>query len=209
MKIVLVLIAYLLGSIPWSVWIGKVFYNVDVRDYGSGNAGATNTMRVIGPKIGLLVLILDALKGFAAVSLANLFPAYSGHVGTMVLLGTVSVIGHIFPVFAHFKGGKGIATLLGMIIAIHPEAATMSILTFAVCFFVFRFVSLSSIVAAFSFPVWLIFRYHVDSTTLILFSFSVVFLVLVTHQKNIQRLLNGDERKIRLRRNGGNDDESE
>jgi glycerol-3-phosphate acyltransferase PlsY len=206
MKILLIVIAYLLGSIPWSIWIGKMFYGIDVRDYGSGNAGATNTMRVLNPKVGLLVLILDALKGFAAVSLVFLTSQYYGHVGTMVLLGIASVIGHIFPVFAHFKGGKGIATLMGMIIAIHPEAASLSILTFIVCFFLFRIVSLSSILAAFSFPVWLIFRFHVDSKTLILFSFSVVLLVLITHQKNIERLLNGDERKIRLRRNDDDND---
>ena len=201
MKILLIVGAYLLGSIPWSVWLGKLFYNTDVRDFGSGNAGATNTMRVLGPKIGLAVLILDALKGFAAVNLVFLTSTYQDHTGTMILLGGVSVIGHIFPVFAHFKGGKGIATLLGMIIAIHPGAASMAILTFAVFFFAFRIVSVSSIAAAFSFPAWLIFRFHVDSGTLIIFAFLVVFLVLVTHQKNIERLINGDERKIRLRRN--------
>ncbi|MEQ9262697.1 MAG: glycerol-3-phosphate 1-O-acyltransferase PlsY [Owenweeksia sp.] len=201
MKLILVLAAYLIGSMPWSVWIGRLFYGVDVRDYGSGNAGATNTMRVLGTKPGLAVLILDALKGFMAVKLAVLFPAYAGDIELMVILGVCSVVGHIFPVFANFKGGKGIATLLGMIIAIHTGAALMAIATFMVFFLSFRIVSLSSILAALSFPVWLIFRYHEHSKILVLFAFAMVFLVLITHQKNIERLLNGKERRISLRKN--------
>ncbi|MGB0175767.1 MAG: glycerol-3-phosphate 1-O-acyltransferase PlsY [Owenweeksia sp.] len=201
MKLILVLTAYLLGSLPWSVWIGRLFYGVDVRDYGSGNAGATNTMRVLGTKPGLAVLMLDALKGFAAVKLAYLFSAYAGDIELMVVLGVCAVIGHIFPVFVNFKGGKGIATLLGMIIAIHTGAALMAIATFVVFFLSFRIVSLSSILAALSFPVWLIFRYHEHSKVLVLFAFAMVFLVLITHQKNIERLLNGKERKISLRKN--------
>tara|TARA_R110002072_G_scaffold216958_8_gene374544 strand:- start:9143 stop:9757 length:615 start_codon:yes stop_codon:yes gene_type:complete len=200
MKILLILLAYLLGSIPWSVWIGKIFYNTDIRNYGSGNAGATNTMRVLGAKVGFAVLLLDALKGFAAVKLVALVPAYEDLTGFAIVLGIVSVVGHIFPVFAQFRGGKGIATLLGMIIAIHPEAALFAIFTFTLAFLLFRIVSLSSILAAFSFPVWLIFRFHETSNSLIIFSFSVVLLVLITHQKNIERMLNGDEKKIRLRR---------
>lgn len=200
MKVLLILLAYLLGSIPWSVWIGKMFFNTDVRDFGSGNAGATNTMRVLGAKVGFTVLLLDALKGFAAVKLVTLFPSMHDLTGFAIVLGIVSVVGHIFPVFAHFRGGKGIATLLGMIIAIHPEAALFAIFTFTLAFLVFRIVSLSSILAAFSFPIWLIFRFHETSNSLIIFSFSVVLLVLITHQKNIERMLNGDEKKIRLRR---------
>lgn len=200
MKVLLVILAYSLGSVPWSVWLGKLFYGTDIREYGSGNAGATNTMRVLGPKLGLTVLILDALKGFAAVNLIHLVPRFEGNIELMVILGVTAVIGHIFPLFANFKGGKGIATLLGMIVAIHAGAALMAIATFIVFFLSFRIVSLSSILATLSFPIWLIFRYH-ESNVLILFAFAMVFLVLITHQRNIERLLNGDERKIRLRRN--------
>ena len=157
-------------------------------------------MRVLGAKVGFAVLLLDALKGFAAVKLVALVPAYEDLTGFAIVLGIVSVVGHIFPVFAQFRGGKGIATLLGMIIAIHPEAALFAIFTFTLAFLLFRIVSLSSILAAFSFPVWLIFRFHETSNSLIIFSFSVVLLVLITHQKNIERMLNGDEKKIRLRR---------
>lgn len=205
MKLLLVIIAYLLGSIPWSVWIGKLFYNTDVREYGSGNAGATNTMRVLGTGPGLAVLMLDALKGFAAVKLVFVSPYLAGDVETMVILGVCAVVGHIFPVFAHFRGGKGIATLLGMIIAVHAGAALMAIATFLLFFLSFRIVSLSSILAACSFPIWLIFRYHENSSILVIFSFALVFLVLLTHQKNLERLLNGEERKISIRKNG--DDE--
>lgn len=197
----LVILAYLLGSIPSSVWIGKWFFNTDVREYGSGNAGATNTMRVLGVKPGITVLLLDALKGFAAVKLVFLFPRTAGDVEVMVLLGVCAVIGHIIPIFANFKGGKGIATLLGMIIAVHAGAALMAMVTFLLFFLSFRIVSLSSILASLSFPIWLIFRYHENSSVLVLFSFALVFLVLVTHQKNIERLLNGEESRIKLRKN--------
>ena len=205
MKIALILLAYLLGSIPTSVWIGRVFFNTDVRDYGSGNAGATNTMRVLGTKPGIAVLLLDALKGFAAVNLVFLSARYAGDIETMVLLGIVAVIGHIFPVFAGFRGGKGIATLLGMMIAIHAGAALMAMATFLLFFLSLRIVSLSSMLASISFPIWLIFRYHETSKTLVIFSFALVFLVLLTHQKNLERLLNGEESKIRLRK-ANNDD---
>lgn len=201
MKLMLVILAYLLGSIPSSVWIGKWFFNTDVREYGSGNAGATNTMRVLGVKPGITVLLLDALKGFAAVKLVFLFPRTAGDVEVMVLLGVCAVIGHIIPIFANFKGGKGIATLLGMIIAVHAGAALMAMVTFLLFFLSFRIVSLSSILASLSFPIWLIFRYHENSSVLVLFSFALVFLVLVTHQKNIERLLNGEESRIKLRKN--------
>ncbi len=202
MKLVLLIIAYLLGSIPTSVWLGRIFFNTDVREYGSGNAGATNTMRVLGTAPGLAVLILDALKGFAAVNLVFLMGRFSSDIEMMVILGVCAVIGHIFPVFANFRGGKGIATLLGMIIAIHAGAALMAIATFLVFFLSFRIVSLSSMLAALSFPCWLIFRYHEHSKVLVIFSFALVFLVMITHQKNLERLLNGEERKIKIRRNG-------
>lgn len=200
MKLLLVVLAYLLGSAPWSLWIGRGLYGVDVRNYGSGNAGATNTMRVIGTIPGILVLLLDALKGFAAVKLVFLTPEYAGDIGTMVLLGTCAVLGHIFPVFGNFRGGKGIATLLGMIIAIHSGVALMTMLTFVLFFLSIRIVSVSSILAAFSLPIWLIFHFHEFSKVMILFAFAVIFLVLITHQKNIQRLLNGEEQRVKIRK---------
>ena len=207
MKVALLLIAYMLGSIPTAVWLGRALFNLDVRDYGSGNSGATNSFRVLGTWPGLAVLLMDALKGFAAVKLAFLLPRFAGEIDMMVLLGLCAVIGHIFPLWAGFRGGKGIATLLGMIIAIHTGAALMAIATFTLFFFSFRIVSLSSMLAALSFPLWLIFRYKEDSTLLVIFSFALAFLVILTHQKNIERLLNGEERRIRVRNRRNDEDE--
>lgn len=201
MKVVLLILAYLLGSLPWAVWISRWFYQTDVRYYGSGNAGATNTFRVLGTGPGMAVLILDALKGFAAVNLVYLIPSLNAPVNLQVWLGFCAVLGHIFPLFGQFRGGKGIATLLGMIIAIHSGAALMALATFVVFFASFRIVSLSAILASLSFPIWLIFRYHEHSRSLVIFGFALVFLVLLTHQKNLERLLNGEERKMRLRKN--------
>ncbi len=198
MLVLACIIAYLLGSIPSSVWIGRLFYQKDVRDFGSGNAGATNTFRVLGIKPGVAVLILDALKGVAAVKVSLLFARFAGDVEVMVLLGICAVIGHVFPVFAQFRGGKGIATLLGMIMAIHTPSALMAMATFAVVFLSVRIVSVSSILASLSFPIWLIFRYHENSNILIIFSFALVMMVLLTHQKNLERLLNREENRVRL-----------
>ncbi len=197
-KLSLIIIAYLLGSCNWSVWIGRWFYGIDIRNYGSGNAGATNMMRVLGRWPGLAVFVLDTLKGFAAVKLVYLSPRHVGDIETMLLLGIFGVLGHIFPVFTNFKGGKGIAILLGIIISIHPGAVLMVVATFVIFFLSFRIVSLSSILAAFSFPIWLIFKYQENSTILMIFSFALVFLVLLTHQKNIESLLQGKEQKLRI-----------
>ena len=130
--------AYLMGSIPSAVWIGKSFYKTDVRQYGSGNAGATNTFRVLGRKPGVTVLILDALKGFFAVWIfSDMTPInHKDDIFTMfqLALAVAVTIGHIFPVFANFRGGKGVATLMGVIIALHWQAALLSIAIFLIVF---------------------------------------------------------------------------
>ena len=121
-KVLYCVAAYLLGSIPSSVWIGKVFFNTDIREHGSGNAGTTNTFRVLGVVPGIFVFAFDLMKGYLAVSLIrfahDMIPATSGYINFSLLLGGLAVLGHIFPVFANFKGGKGVATLLGIIFAI-------------------------------------------------------------------------------------------
>lgn len=129
--------AYLLGSIPSAVWIGLYFHNVDVREYGSGNAGATNTFRVIGKKAGFIVLLMDVLKGWLSVNIAHLSSYEIGStqfVNLQLVLGVGALIGHIFPVYAGFRGGKGIATLLGIMLAVHPFAALLSIAVFLIVF---------------------------------------------------------------------------
>lgn len=193
--------AYFLGSIPSAVWIGKYFYNIDVREYGSGNAGATNTIRVLGKKAGIPVLIIDALKGFAAVSIANLSSYTTGStqfINLQLVLGIASLVGHIFPIFASFRGGKGIATLLGITVAVNPIAAAFSIVIFLTVLLIFNYVSLGSMSAAVAFPITIILILKVKTPSLILFSILVAIMVIITHQKNIQRLLNGEEPKAKL-----------
>ena len=196
----LFIIAYLLGSLAWSVWIGRWVFDLDLRDHGSGNAGATNAFRVLGTQAGTLVLILDTLKGFAAVKLIHFLPSDNQSVVLMLGLGFMSVLGHLFPLYVGFRGGKGIATLLGVVIALHSGAALLSLAVFAGFLLSTRIVSISSMAAALSLPLWLIYRFQEPSEVLIIFSCAIALLVLVTHRKNIVRLLRGEERKVRLKR---------
>jgi glycerol-3-phosphate acyltransferase PlsY len=204
--IALTILAYLLGSIPSAVWVGQAFYGLDVREYGSGNAGATNTFRVLGKKAGVGVLALDVIKGFTAASLINYLPAISPvfhktqYINLQLLFGLCSVIGHLFPVFAAFKGGKGIATLFGMLIAIHWLSALICVLLFISILFLTRFVSLSSISAAIAFPISLIWIFKRHEPLFIAFGICAALMVVLTHRKNIHRLLHGNENKARLLR---------
>ncbi len=195
MKILLYLLAYLIGSIPTAVWIGKAFYKIDVREYGSGNAGATNTFRVLGKKAGIPVLLIDILKAFASVNLV-LLSGTPDNIPMQVTLGIIAVIGHIFPVYAGFRGGKGIASLLGVVLALHPLGALLSLCLFIILLSISHYVSLSSIISAISFPLWLIFVFDVTEPALLFFAITVAALVLVSHQKNIERLIRKEESKI-------------
>lgn len=201
LNITLLISAYLIGSIPSAVWIGKFFYKTDVREYGSGNAGATNVFRVLGKKAGIPVLLIDVLKGFLAVSLAY-FSSYSfksnQYINLQLVLGIASLIGHIFPIFASFRGGKGIATLLGIILAVHPYAALISMGIFIVVLLLSKYVSLGSIIAAVAFPVIIIVLFKVKTPSLIIFSILIAIMVIITHQKNIERLLRKEESKAKL-----------
>ena len=193
--------AYLLGSIPTAVWIGKYFYNIDVREYGSGNAGATNVFRVLGKKAGVPVLLIDVLKGFLAVSLAytSAYPINSNpFINLQLVLGIASLVGHIFPVFASFRGGKGIATLLGMAIGIDYALALACIALFLLVLLLTKYVSLSSILATVSFPVFAIFFFKRDEPLLIAFGIVAIIIVVLTHQKNIKKLWEGEENKANL-----------
>jgi len=196
----LILLAYMLGSVPSAVWIGKAFYGIDVRDYGSGNAGATNTFRVLGKKAGLPVLILDILKGFLAVKLVWLtgkyLPETKQFINLELSLGIASLLGHIFPVFAGFRGGKGVATLLGILCAVHIVAALICIGVFVLTLLLTQYVSLSSMMAALTFPISIMFIYQETVPGLNIFAMFVCILVFITHQKNIERLLRGDESKV-------------
>jgi glycerol-3-phosphate acyltransferase PlsY len=197
--------AYLFGSIPTAVWIGQAFYGIDVREYGSGNAGATNTFRVLGKKAGIAVMILDIFKGWTATNLAYLIgmsvtgPQHSVQfVNYQLALGIIAVMGHLFPVFAGFRGGKGIATLFGMILAVHSMAALVCVIVFLSVLLMSRYVSLSSISAGFSFPLSIIFLFHSPLRSILVYGMCICILILVTHQKNIERLLRGKEAKVNL-----------
>ena len=160
LNITLLLFAYLIGSLPFSILAGKLLKGIDIREYGSGNAGATNTFRVLGKKAGIPVLVLDILKGYAAVSLA-FFCGYEPHtemyINFSLAYGIAAVLGHVFPIYVGFRGGKGVATLLGMMIAVFPFAALLSIGIFIITLFFSRYVSLSSILAGVFFSHWCLF----------------------------------------------------
>lgn len=198
-------LAYLLGSVPTAVWYGQGFFGVDIRKHGSGNAGATNTFRVLGKRAGSIVLLVDVLKGYTATVLATILeymqimPAEDVLTWKLVF-GLVAVIGHLYPIFAEFKGGKGVATLLGMILAIHPEMAVVCIIIFMLVVFASQYVSLGSLMAALAFPVLLLLQIfgERESPLLIVFGFVIFLIVALTHQKNIGRLWRGQENRTIL-----------
>ncbi len=196
--------AYMLGAFPTAVWYGMRFHKTDVRQHGSGNAGATNTFRVLGKKAGSIVLLLDILKGAIATSFAHILvdiaaiPA-SQLVTFQLILGIAAVLGHIFPVYLRFKGGKGVATLLGMVLAIHPAVALICIGIFLLMLIITKYVSLSSMIAALSFPFLLLLPpFHTGNTLLLVFGFTMFALLVITHRKNIKRLMDGSESRTYL-----------
>ncbi|MFP3861028.1 MAG: glycerol-3-phosphate 1-O-acyltransferase PlsY [Bacteroidales bacterium] len=197
-----IILAYLLGSIPTSVWIGKYFHNIDIREYGSGNAGATNTFRVLGTKAGIIVFVIDLLKGFIAVNLIHLNTAFPGDselfTTVQVGYGIAAILGHIFPVYAEFKGGKGVATLFGAILGISFYPTLIMAGIFFLTLFLTRYVSLSSLLAGISFPILIITVYNASALSLIIFSILIAVLIILTHQKNIERLINNEESKADL-----------
>ncbi|MBX2933248.1 MAG: glycerol-3-phosphate 1-O-acyltransferase PlsY [Ferruginibacter sp.] len=199
-ELVLIIFAYLIGSIPTALIVSKKFFGIDIRDYGSGNMGATNTFRVLGKRYGTMVMVFDILKGMAAVGLYSLIPFYMTHeldrTNLMLGLGIAAVTGHIFPIFAGFKGGKGVATLLGMVLAIQPVIAVSCIGIFLLVLFLTRYVSLSSILAAIALPICVLWIWNEDEILYRVFAIIVAILVIVTHQKNIGRLLRGVESRI-------------
>jgi glycerol-3-phosphate acyltransferase PlsY len=201
-------IAYLLGSIPSAVWIGKSWFEIDVREHGSKNSGATNTFRVLGKKAGITVLLMDVVKGLLAV-LAPLICINFGFfeegkwsddelINIQLIAALAAVIGHVFPIFASFKGGKGVATSLGVIIGIHPPAAGLCFGLFFIVFVIFNYVSLGAICASIAFPLVLIFIFNISNIWLIIFSIFLSSAVIIAHRKNIGRLLKGEESKMKL-----------
>jgi glycerol-3-phosphate acyltransferase PlsY len=199
-EFLLIAIAYFIGSLPTAVIVSKVFFGIDIREYGSGNSGATNTFRILGPRWGTLVMIVDVIKGVAATSLYILLPYYLtselDRTNFMVGLGMAAVVGHIFPIWADFRGGKGVATLFGMILAIQPIVAVCCVAVFLLVLYLTRFVSLSSILASIAFAVFILVIFNEKELLYRAFAIGVALLVILTHQKNISRLLRGSESKV-------------
>lgn len=207
---ILIIIAYVLGSIPSAVWIGRRYFGIDIREYGSKNAGTTNVLRVLGWKACLPVFAIDFIKGFVAVTLMG-FVSYNSEVSpamivNLKIVATVAVVlGHIFPMFADFKGGKGVATIVGAIAGVDPTIILLSFGVWVIVFLIWNYVSLASMVAGCSFPLFVLLssgtafvRRGDTSVTFIVFSFFVAAMLLWTHRKNIARLKAGTESKINV-----------
>ncbi len=199
-EVILIACAYLIGSIPTALIISRRFFDIDIRDYGSGNMGATNTFRVLGSKYGTIVMVVDIVKGVIAASLYELLPFYGGNelqrTNFIIALGMASVIGHIFPIFANFKGGKGVATLFGMVLALQPVVALSCVGVFLFVLYLTRYVSLSSILAAVMLPISVLWIWNEHEVLYRAFTLLVALMVVFTHQKNIGRLLRGVESRI-------------
>ncbi|MGC8865342.1 MAG: glycerol-3-phosphate 1-O-acyltransferase PlsY [Bacteroidales bacterium] len=199
-----IVLAYFLGSIPTAVWVGHWMYHIDIRNHGSHNAGATNTLRVLGPKAGIPVLLFDVFKGWLAVSLASwlCWETLQGSSKELFLIaaGVAAVLGHVFPLFAGFRGGKGVATLLGMGIALFPWPALAAVGVFTLMMLLFRIVSLASITAGITFPLWVFFLPYQPrpNLPLLLLSLLVAVFIPLTHRSNILRLLKGQEKKLTI-----------
>jgi glycerol-3-phosphate acyltransferase PlsY len=208
--VVVLLLSYVVGSIPGSLWSSKLLYGIDVREHGSGNAGATNTFRVVGWQAGVVATIVDMGKGAFAAGVLPMFAPFgpfptfgiSSESGVIVALlcGLAAVIGHMFPVFARFRGGKGVNTAAGILLALTPISTLLTMLVFVIVLGTTRYVSLGSILAAVAFPTIVAVRkyvFGVDLTaSVLIFGIVVALAIVVAHQSNIKRLLAGNENRV-------------
>ena len=189
----LIILSYFFGAIPSGVWIGKIFKNIDVRDYGSKNSGATNSYRVLGAKLGIAVLIIDVLKGFIPLYIASKFNlAYND----LVILGLVAILAHTFSCFISFKGGKGVATSLGVFLFLIPVITLILLVIFILVVYFTKYISLGSITAAFLLPIFTFFTHR--DTYLFTLSVVIAIFVIYRHKTNISRLLSGTENKFKF-----------
>ena len=201
--ILLMVFSYILGSVPNALWIGKMFKGIDVREHGSKNTGSTNAARVLGVKLGILTLILDISKGLVPTLLAVLlkvdFFENLTKISNLdyVLVGICAILGHVFSIFMNFKGGKAVATTLGVFLVLVPKAILFAAIVFFVVFAIFRYVSLSSIFAAISLPIFTYFLYQ--QIVYIILGILIAILIVVKHKSNIERLKNGTESKFSLK----------
>lgn len=204
------LLSYLIGAIPSSLWAGKLYKKIDLRNYGSGNLGATNTFRILGWKAGVVVGLIDFGKGFIAAfyisgiatgAIPTVHSGWETEVFVQIYAGLMAVIGHMFSLFANFKGGKGVLTACGMLYAIEPISISLALLVFITVLFTSRYVSAASIISAIMYPIFLLllrygFDYAIDGSLMVITAILAITIV-VKHRSNIQRLLNGTENRIR------------
>ncbi len=189
----LIILSYFFGAIPSGVWIGKIFKNIDVRDYGSKNSGATNSYRVLGAKLGIAVLIIDVLKGFIPLYIASKFNL---KYNDLVILGLVAILAHTFSCFISFKGGKGVATSLGVFLFLAPVITLILLVIFILVVYFTKYISLGSITAAFLLPIFTFFTHR--DTYLFTLSVVIAIFVIYRHKTNISRLLSGTENKFKF-----------
>ena len=194
---------YFIGSIPTAVWIGKLTHKLDIREHGSGNPGATNVFRVLGWKLGLFVLLVDIAKGFIPVFFLPLFfPVESMGMLYPLLIGTATIAGHIFTIFAGFRGGKGVGTTAGVFAALIPFSFIAALLTFLIVFFTSRYVSFSSIMGALvvilSIPLFQWLNIQNLDVEIWIIVYLICFTIIFKHFDNIKRIRNGEENKIKL-----------
>lgn len=210
--LVVVLLSYLIGAIPSSLWVGRYYFKIDIREHGSGNAGATNTFRILGWKAGTLVLLFDFGKGLLCTTVisqlawnigdgpAILYSNWDPEAMIVIFAGVAAVIGHMFPVYSRFSGGKGAATACGMLYGIEPISISISLAIFLIVMFSTRYVSLGSIVSSLIYPITqLILRYGLNwdiDGSIILFSSALALGIVIKHKGNIKRLLEGNENKV-------------
>lgn len=200
MKVILFLIiGYVMGALSNGVWIGKYFKGIDIREHGSKNSGATNSYRVLGPKYGLMVLAADALKGFLPPFLASQF----GVTGNwLILIGMAAIIGHILSFFLNFKGGKGVATSLGVFLFLIPKVTLALLVIFIIVVYATRYISLGSIIAAILLPVLTFIsplNYGIEKWPMMVMTIIIAIFVVYKHKTNIERLLKGTENKFKLK----------
>lgn len=188
--VVILILAYLLGSIPSGVWVGKLFFHKDIRQFGSGNIGTTNTYRVLGPVAGTLVMILDIAKG----SIATMLPAFF-HISLIspLVFGIAAILGHTFSIFDHFKGGKAVATSAGMLLAYRPELFLIAAGIWVSLIFITSMVSLASMIA---FSIITIIAFAVQEQLLAILALALTIFIFYRHRTNIKRILAGTENLV-------------
>lgn len=209
---IIAILSYLIGSIPTSIIVGRMKRGIDIRQHGSGNAGGTNVIRVLGWKAGVFVIFMDMAKGLLATMVVSRLmygslpfenkTPFDDFTVVQIIAGCAAIMGHIWTLFAGFKGGKGLATAGGMLLGVAPVEVAVSLGIFIVVFLITHYVSLGSLSAAVSFPLTMFFRENIfmasvrGYNTLIFFSIGISLLIFYTHRANIQRLLKGTENRI-------------